>query len=127
MSSSARTPRDRRYHHRVDVHLAGESVLLGNALSGVTRFTTETLDLSEGGAKMALPEELPLGQLLDLHLHLPDGTDHVCRARVLRSGPNPDRDWNATDAWAAVQFIEPDVWMQTAIAAVIAATDVDRG
>ena len=126
MSSSTRTPRDRRYHHRADVHLAGESVLLGNALSGVTRFTTETLDLSEGGAKIALPEELPLGQLLDLHLHLRDGTDHVCRARVLRSGPAADRDWNATDAWAAVQFIEPDVWMQTAIAAVISGAEGDE-
>ena len=62
MNEATRSPRDRRYHHRADVHLSADTVLLGNALAGVTRFTTETLDLSEGGAKIDVPEELPLGQ-----------------------------------------------------------------
>ena len=105
VNSSTRRPRDRRNHHRADVHLPAESMLLGNSLAGLTRFTTETLNLGEGGAKIAVPEELPLGQRLGIHIHLPDGTDHPGRARVLRSGPSPDRvgetgTW-ATGFWSA--------------------------
>ncbi len=68
--------------------------------------------------RIHVPEELPLGQLLSLHLFLPDGTDHYCRARVLRSAAVTEGEEEA-GTWAAVQFIEPDVWMRTAIAGVI--------
>ena len=126
MNEGIRSPRDRRYHHRADVHLSAETVLLGNALAGVTGFTTETLDLSEGGARIRVPEELPLGQQMDFHLHLPDGTDHQCRARVLRSAPTQERA-GESETWAAVQFIEPDAWMRTAIAGVIATAEGEIG
>jgi c-di-GMP-binding flagellar brake protein YcgR len=105
MTVANRAARDRRFYHRAEVHLSGETVLLGNALAGVDRFTTATLDLSLGGARIHVPEELPLGQLLSLHLFLPDGTDHYCRARVLRSAAVTEGEEEA-GTWAAVQFIE---------------------
>ena len=117
-----RRPRERRYHHRIDVRIPLESILLGNALAGTRHFATETLDLSEGGAKIRVPEELPLGQPLGLHVHLADGTDHHCRARVLRSAPAPDRA-GESGPWAAVQFIEPDAKMRSAIAGLICAAE----
>ena len=114
---------ERRNYHRVEVRFPLDSVILGNALSGVTQFTTGTLDLSEGGARIRVPEELPLGQRLGLRVHLPDGT-HQCGARVLRSSPSSDRA-GEFGPWAAVQFIEPGADMRTAIAALITRAEGD--
>ena len=125
VNGRTRTSRERRHSRRVEVRLPLGSMLLGNALAGVTQFSTETLDLSEGGAKIRVPEELPLGQRLGLHVRLPNGTRHQCRARVLRSAPSPDR-MGETGAWAAVQFIEPGLEMRTAIAALISVAEKDR-
>jgi hypothetical protein len=108
--------RDRRFHHRADVHLTIDSVL--QRASGASHFTTETLDISEGGAKIRVPEALSPGQAIFLQIHLPDGTDHYCRGRVQRSASAPEGT-DDTGAWAAVQFIEPNVWLRTAIAGVI--------
>jgi hypothetical protein len=116
-SEGVRKLKDRRFHHRADVHLSADSTLLGDAPEGVSNFTTETVDLSEGGAKIRIPDVLPLGQVLLLQLYLPDGTDHQCQARVVRSAPTEGAE--EAGAWAAVQFIEPDVWMRIAIAGVI--------
>lgn len=87
MSGKTSTTGERRSHPRVEVHFPLESVLLGNALAGIRGFATETLDLGEGGARFGVPEELPIRQELALVLHLPNGTYHRCRARVLRSSP----------------------------------------
>ena len=124
VNGGTRTPRERRHSRRVELQFPVESVLLGNALAGVRQFSTETLDLSEGGARIRVPEELPLGQRLGLHVRLPNG-GHRCRARVLRSAASPDRV-GQTGAWAAVQFVEPAVEMQTAIAELISVTEKDR-
>ena len=70
------------------------------------------------GAKIRTPEALPLGRVLTLQLYLPDGTDHCSRARVLRTAPSPETA-EETGPWAAIQFMDPDVWMQVAIEGVI--------
>ena len=117
MNQEIHRPRERRHSHRVEVQFPVESVLLGNALAGVRRFSTESLDLSEGGAKIRVPEELPLGQRL--------GTHHQGRARVLRSSPRPEQV-GERGAWAAVQFVEPGLEMRTAVAELIGAAERDR-
>ncbi len=49
---------ERCRHYRVEARLPAASLVLGNVLTGVTNFTTETLDLSEGGAKIRVPDEV---------------------------------------------------------------------
>ena len=98
--------------------------LLGNALAGVTTFSTETLDLAEGGAKLRVPEELPLGQRLVIHLELPDGSRHWCRAQVRRSGRTPERE-GESGPWAAVQFVDSSEEMRAAISELIASANLD--
>ena len=51
-------------------------------------------------------------------LYLPGSTDHYFRARVLWSAPGPETA-EETGRWAAIQFMDPDVWMHVAIEAVI--------
>ncbi|CAN5778005.1 hypothetical protein BH20GEM3_BH20GEM3_12230 [soil metagenome] len=116
---------ERRRHYRVEAHLPAASLVLGNVMTGVTNFTTETLDLSEGGAKIRVPEELLLAQQLELLLQLPCGARYRCRGRVLRSSPFPD-EVGEDGAWAAVQFTEPAEDMRAAIARLVAAEGETR-
>jgi c-di-GMP-binding flagellar brake protein YcgR len=115
---SGQAPHDRRRHHRVDVRLP-VTPLLGNVLTGMEGFSTVTLDLSEGGAKIRVPEELLLGEALDLVLHFPDGTAQTCTARVRRSSPFPD-EAGESGAWAAVEFTELPEEARAAIVELIA-------
>lgn len=116
---------EKRRHYRVEARLPAASLVLGNVMTGVTNFTTETLDLSEGGAKIRVPEELLLAQQIELLLQLPSGSRYRCRARVLRSSPFPD-EVGEHGAWAAVQFTEPAEEMRAAIA-MLAASEGETG
>lgn len=110
-------PTERRQHHRADVELS-VTQLLGNVLTGRSGFTTRTLNLSEGGAKLRVPEEMLLGEPLALVLHLPDGVAYPCRVRVVRSSPYPD-DPGEDGAWAAVEFVELPDATRAAIRALV--------
>jgi len=109
---------ERRRFHRVDVQLP-VLPLLGDFLSGQTGFTTVTLDLSEGGARIRVPEELPLAQEVGLILHFPDGTRHTFRGRVVRSSPYPDASGQG-GAWAALEFVSLTDETRLAIASLVA-------
>jgi c-di-GMP-binding flagellar brake protein YcgR len=59
--------------------------LPGSAAPNVLR--TSTVDLSEGGMTLLVPEPLPDETPLSVRLHLPNTDEiHVCGARVVRSG-----------------------------------------
>jgi c-di-GMP-binding flagellar brake protein YcgR len=63
-----------------------------------------TVDLSEGGMRVALPEAVEPGTELEARLHLPGGGPPVeCAGRVVRGGENPGA---ASDRrfWTAVEF-----------------------
>jgi hypothetical protein len=88
----------------VDVQI--EATLLGNALSALPGFSTSTLDLSAGGVRIAVPEELPMGLAVSLMLHFPDGLKVTTAATVVRSSPWPERDGDR-GPWAALEFADP--------------------
>ena len=111
---------ERRRYDRVDVHLSTD-LLLGNPIAGLTSLASETLDLSEGGARIRVPQELPFAEPLGLVLHLRNGRTHACHARVRRSSRFRD-EAGETGAWAAVEFVEPSPDMRATIAALVIAT-----
>ena len=89
-----------------------ETRLLGNSLTGLSGFSTHTLDVSAGGVRIAVPEELPLGLEIFLMLHLPGGDPHTARARVVRSSP-----WapsGESGPWEALVFTDPSPALQAA-------------
>lgn len=119
MSPHAPEMQEQRSHGRLTVRLPLDFLLVGNTLAGVSTFSSETLDMGAGGAKIRVPAALASGQRLGLSMHLPDGTRHQCRARVLRSSPLPEREGDL-GAWAAVEFVEAPFELRTAITALIA-------
>ena len=110
---------ERRRYDRVDVHLSTD-LLLGSPIAGLTSLASETLNLSEGGARIRVPQELPDAAPLGLVLHLRNGRTHACHARVRRSSRFVDEP-GQTGAWAAVEFVEPSPDMRATIAALVIA------
>lgn len=95
-----------------------ETRLLGNSLTGLAGFSTQTLDVSAGGVRIAVPEELPMGMDIFLMLHFPGAEPHAARARVLRSSP-----WSQgtgdSGPWAALEFTDPSPALQAAIRGMV--------
>ncbi len=72
----ASTPEDKRRFRRATLSAV---VDLSRKASHYTGYTE---NISEGGVFVATPEPLPIGEPLDLRLHLRSGGDVVVRARV---------------------------------------------
>ncbi|HEX2094333.1 MAG TPA: PilZ domain-containing protein [Longimicrobiaceae bacterium] len=124
MTGAADTDRDpesprveRRRYRRVDVEIAAPVERTG--IQGLARFTTLTLNLSEGGVMMRVPAQLAIGEELRLVLHLPSAATPPCTARVVRSEWFPPEE-GKSGAWAAAEFVDLSEAGRAEIAAFVA-------
>lgn len=94
----------RRNYVRVDVMVRVEAEVReegegGRALSGATT------NLSAGGARLALPEQLIPESQITLTLDLPGVGPRECTARVIRGGEIPS-DRARFPYWTAIEFVD---------------------
>lgn len=96
----------RRDWFRVNVDLRAEVTFQEEGMRDRRGLVGSAIDLSGGGARLALPEPVSADTLMQLHLTVPGAGTLSCPAKVVRWGERP----GATPAalfWVACEFVEP--------------------
>lgn len=90
---------NRRDSVRISTTVAVDITYRNPGSDAARKVRSATIDLSEGGMTLLVPEPVPVDTALSVCLHLPNTPDiHVCGGRVVRTGVGqypggPDRHW----------------------------------
>lgn len=98
----------RREAFRVGTELKAEAAFQSEGMRDRRGLSGSTLDLSAGGVRLALPEPIAEGTLLDARIAIPGAAAPMqsCVARVVRWGERMEAPASAR-FWVACEFIDP--------------------
>lgn len=98
----------RREAFRVPIELKAEASFQSEGMRDRRGMIGSTLDLSAGGVRLALPEPIAEGTLLDARIAIPGAPAPMqsCMARVVRWGERLEASASSR-FWVACEFVQP--------------------